>query len=103
MLTDNIRESDIVCRYGGEEFLIVFYDTNLENAVKRIEQLRKDISELQFNFSGVLYSPTASFGIAMYPEHCDENPDKLIMASDEAMYKSKHNGRNIVTVYEKTI
>ena len=101
LLTENIRESDIICRYGGEEFLIVFYDTTLESTVARIEHIRKIISELQFNFSGILYSPTASFGIAMYPEHGDENPDKLIKASDEAMYQSKHNGRNKATVYKK--
>ncbi len=101
LLNENIRDSDIVCRYGGEEILIVFYDSNLEQAVVRIEQIRNSISQLSFNFSGVLYSPTASFGVAMYPEHIGEDPDKLIKAADEAMYHAKHNGRNHVSVYKK--
>jgi diguanylate cyclase (GGDEF)-like protein len=101
LLTEMTRRSDIVCRYGGEEFLIVFYDTTLEKTVSRIEQMRQSISELRFNFNNEKYSPTASFGIAMYLGHGDEDPDKLIKAADEALYKSKHDGRNRVTVYNK--
>lgn len=100
LLIENIRDSDIICRYGGEEILIVLYDSNLKDAESRIDQMRNAISQLSFNFSGVLYSPTASFGIAMYPEHVAEDPDKLIKAADSAMYQSKHNGRNMVTIYK---
>lgn len=103
LLINEIHESDIVCRYGGEEFLIVFYDVTLDDTLARIEKIRILISELKFTFNGAKYSPSASFGIAMYPDHGDEDSEKLIKSADEALYQSKHEGRNKVTVYNNTL
>jgi diguanylate cyclase (GGDEF)-like protein len=97
LLNDSVRGSDIICRYGGDEFLVILYDTSVEDAFKRIEHLRARIAGLQFEFNNVSYSPTASFGIAMFPTD-SENGENLIKAADEALYQSKHRGRNCTTI-----
>ncbi len=101
LLLKQVRKSDIACRYGGEEFLLMFYDFSLKDAVERAEQIRKKISRIKLNFSDkIIHSITASFGIAMYPEH-GEDMEKLIRASDQALYESKKMGRDKVTVFQK--
>jgi diguanylate cyclase (GGDEF)-like protein len=101
LLTRELRKSDIACRYGGEEFLIILYDTVSQDASERIEQLRQKISNLQFHFVA-LFSITVSFGIAMFPED-GNNSEELIKAADQALYVSKKTGRNKVTVYNNTL
>lgn len=98
VITLNLRKSDIACRYGGEEIMMIFYDTSLEDIIKKIESLKEEISKLKFRFVD-LVSITASFGIAMFPEH-GEDPELLIRAADTALYQSKINGRNRITVYD---
>lgn len=101
LLLDKVRKGDIACRYGGDEFLLVFYDTSLEDALKRIEQLRSMISEMPFMHNGISFQVAASFGIAMYPKDESENFLKLIAAADKALYQTKRAGRNKVMVYNK--
>lgn len=101
LLTLELRKSDIACRYGGEEFLIILYDTVFQDASERIEQLRQKISNLQFHFVA-LFSITVSFGVAMFPED-GNNSEELIKAADQALYVSKKTGRNKVTVYNNTL
>lgn len=101
LLIAQTRTSDIVCRYGGEEIIIILYDTPLDEAIEKIEHLRTDISTLEFRFVNLL-TITASFGIAMFPEQ-GETPEQLIKAADEALYLSKKAGRNRVTVYKPPI
>jgi diguanylate cyclase (GGDEF)-like protein len=101
LLTRELRKSDIACRYGGEEFLIILYDTVFQDASERIEQLRQKISNLQFHFVA-LFSITVSFGVAMFPED-GNNSEELIKAADQALYVSKKTGRNKVTVYNNTL
>lgn len=100
LLTAQLRKSDIACRYGGEEIIIILYDTILEDAIDRLEQIRKKIANMEFRFVNLL-TVTASFGVAMFPEN-GEDPEQLIKAADEALYQSKKTGRNRVTVYKKT-
>jgi diguanylate cyclase (GGDEF)-like protein/PAS domain S-box-containing protein len=93
-----IRESDIACRYGGEEFMIILPDTPIEIAQKRAETLRGEISrnELRFN-DEPLGAITISIGVAAYPQH-GEQKNALIKSADEALYQAKQNGRNRVVV-----
>jgi len=95
LILTQLRKSDIACRYGGEEFIIILYDALLKEVVEKIEQLRKSISALEFRFVD-LVTVTASFGIAMFPEN-GEDPEQLIKAADDALYQSKKAGRNRVT------
>jgi diguanylate cyclase (GGDEF)-like protein len=97
LIINQMRKSDIACRYGGEEIIIILYDVTLQEAVEKVEQLKKAISTMEFPFANASVV-TASFGIAMFPEN-GEDPDQLIKAADTAMYHSKKEGRNKVTVY----
>lgn len=99
LLRNRIRKSDIACRYGGEEILLLFFDIdNAEDAFNRVETIREEISQLAINHHGKIIAPlTASFGIAIMPQHGD-NQVQLIAAADSALYKSKEAGRNRVTM-----
>lgn len=99
LLMSHTRRSDIVCRYGGEEFLMTLYDVSEEEAFERCEQIRKAIRDVNIFFGETLISRiTASFGIAMYPKVSDDW-QRLIRAADEALYHSKNSGRNRITLY----
>ncbi|WP_417518360.1 diguanylate cyclase [Marinobacter sp.] len=91
LLVGSVRESDIVGRWGGEEFLIICPDTDLAGCKQLAEQLRKRISEHKFPEKRLL---TASSGIAAH-QH-DEKADTLIARVDKALYRAKKHGRNRV-------
>ncbi len=97
VIRQHIRLSDIPCRYGGEEFLIVFPEMKLENAVEKAENLRTLISK-QAIFPTV--SVTVSIGVASFPEH-GATMDEVIARADEALYKAKRTGKNKVVVSGK--
>ncbi|MBI5081450.1 MAG: GGDEF domain-containing protein [Chloroflexi bacterium] len=88
-----IRLSDEFGRWGGEEFLIITFETDLEQAQRLAERLRSAFVRHRFDSAGVI---TASFGVAMYQK--DESVDQLVKRSDQALYLAKSNGRNRVEV-----
>jgi diguanylate cyclase (GGDEF)-like protein len=94
LLRNQIRSSDIVCRYGGEEFALVLPEASLDNVRLRAEHIRAAIKHLDFTHEGVpLGGITASLGVALFPHHAD-SPDSLIRAADEALYEAKGVGRD---------
>ncbi|HOD42213.1 MAG TPA: diguanylate cyclase, partial [Candidatus Wallbacteria bacterium] len=90
---------DIPARYGGEEFAVVLPETDIEGAYRLAERIRAEISKKAFEHNGKKVNVTASLGIASYPQHASNKLD-LISRADMALYKSKENGRNRVSVYE---
>lgn len=92
-LTGSLRETDIVCRYGGEEIVVILPDCPLERAADKAEVLRLRIEELS-NTHGAEIS--ASFGVASLP-HTSTSVLDLLSAADAALYKAKQAGRNQVT------
>jgi diguanylate cyclase (GGDEF)-like protein len=94
LLRNRIRSSDIVCRYGGEEFALVLPEASLENVRLRAEDIRMAIKDLDLTHQGVpLGRITASLGIALFPDHVDD-PDSLMQAADAALYEAKGAGRD---------
>jgi diguanylate cyclase (GGDEF)-like protein/PAS domain S-box-containing protein len=98
LLKNQARGSDIACRYGGEEFLLVMPGSTLEFAHKRAEEIRQKCVALAIEKGGTNLEVTLSFGIAGYPDHGQE-ADEVIIRADQALYQSKANGRNRVTVW----
>jgi diguanylate cyclase (GGDEF)-like protein len=95
-LHNNLRGGDIVCRYGGEEFLIILPGCSLADTVLRADRVCKDIRHLRMEVDSLsLPTVTASFGVAAFPEH-GLNGDELIRIADNALYEAKQQGRNQV-------
>lgn len=98
LLRTGIRGSDIACRYGGEEILLVLPDTALRVATERAESIRARIKELRLTHEGhEIGQITASIGVAIFPDHAHD-AEALLRAADEALYRAKHAGRDRVAV-----
>ena len=97
VLQQSLRQTDLVGRYGGEEFVVILHDVTLEKAEQIMQQLREDFSNVLFHARDVEFSCTFSCGIAAFPQL--ESMETLREAADKAMYQAKHSGRNRVVVY----
>jgi diguanylate cyclase (GGDEF)-like protein len=89
----NMRKIDYFVRWGGEEFMIIASETDLETARETAERLRKIIGNYRFDKAGVV---TVSFGITQLKK--DDTADTFIKRTDDSLYKAKANGRNRVEV-----
>lgn len=92
------RESDMVCRYGGEEFVIVMGNASVSDAFQRSEEIRNMIESQPIYYQEEVFRLTVSIGLASYPDH-GLSPEELIARADMAMYQSKQAGRNRVSIY----
>lgn len=95
LLKQCASETEIDCRYGGEEFLLVLPNTDKKTALKRAELLRKKIEDLVIMHYDNKITFTISFGVATFPQQ-GTTPEKLINAADVALYRAKIEGRNRV-------
>ena len=93
ILLDTIRHTDEVGRWGGEEFVVLCPETNMDGACLLADKIRQKIEDSTFNDYG---KQTASFGIACYQE--GDTIDSIISHADEALYIAKNAGRNRVEV-----
>jgi diguanylate cyclase (GGDEF)-like protein/PAS domain S-box-containing protein len=95
-LTKGIRAEDFVCRYGGEEFVVILPTADPETARARAERLRSKIRELTIMYQGKsLGMVTISVGVAAFPAH-GMSPKELMAAADAALYEAKRGGRDQV-------
>jgi len=102
LLAKNSRAGDIACRFGGEEFVVIFPEAPLNTVIQLSEQLRTVILALQLqHFGQSLGQVSASFGVAAFPEH-GSTTEELLRAADKALYKAKAAGRNRVEVAGNT-
>jgi diguanylate cyclase (GGDEF)-like protein/PAS domain S-box-containing protein len=96
LLKDKFRGSDIACRFGGEEFLVILPESSLEDTYKRADVLREEIKKMELVFQGqILGAVTMSMGIAAYPIH-GIRMEELLRIADTALYKAKQEGRDRV-------
>lgn len=100
LIADHSRASDIACRYGGEEFLLVLPGTPLETALRRAEQLRVQCANVRIPHGGKDLMVTMSLGVAAYPKH-GSDAEGIVIKADKALYRSKQNGRNQVSVWSE--
>ncbi len=92
MLIKRLRQSDLIGRYGGEEFAIILPETELRTALKVIEDIRQNFSQILQQNNEVQFSCTLSAGISQLKPNDDINT--LINNADEALYEAKNSGRN---------
>ncbi len=97
----SLRASDILGRYGGEEFVVLMPETNLQTACQSAERLLTDIRTLRVSIPQAEFGFTASIGIAELEHARQQTIDALIARADDAMYSAKHTGRNRVVVQEE--
>jgi diguanylate cyclase (GGDEF)-like protein/PAS domain S-box-containing protein len=99
VLRETGRGSDIACRYGGEEFVLVLLDADLAAALPSVERICGEIKRRRCVYRGqTLPGISVSAGLAQYPVH-GGSPEELLRAADEAMYAAKRAGRDRIEVY----
>ena len=99
VLAGLVRETDVVCRYGGEEFAIILPETCENGAVQTAERLREAIKNLEIEYEGNLIKVTMSFGVkSLFSKDSNMDSHSYIRAADEALYKAKKLGRDRVVV-----
>lgn len=98
LLRTHVRSSDVTCRYGGEEFILVLPEASREITQLRAEQIREDARHLHLQYDGqTLEAVTLSMGIAVFPGH-GLTKDAILGATDRALYRAKREGRDRVVV-----
>lgn len=95
VLLESVRNEDIVCRFGGEEFIILLPETDMQGAKITAERCLTKVRELPIEklVPGKTEPQTMSMGIALF-QNKTENIDELVLSADEALYKAKESGRN---------
>lgn len=95
---ENLKETDVICRWGGEEFLFYLKNTTEYDAIVRLNKIRLLVQSTEFQYGKDKFNITVSFGLSVVDAsiHIDKNIDR----ADKAMYYCKNNGRNLVATYK---
>ena len=94
-MRDVLRGSDLKCRYGGEEFMVLLPETPLEGAKRVADTLRRELADLPIHWKDETLNVTASFGVTVaLPSEIDS--ESIIGRADQALYRAKEQGRNCV-------
>ena len=89
-LSSNIRSSDLIARFGGEEFVVLLTETAIDDALGQVERMREAVAKLEIEAAPVQIRVSA--GLAQWMD--SETGDSLLQRSDRALYKAKSEGRN---------
>ena len=101
IIRETMRQGDFAARYGGDEFLIVLTDTNIEGATRFSERLRSRIANQVFQNKNQTIRLTASMGFALLdPSLMEIDARSLVRCADNALYESKRTGKNCVSAYD---
>ena len=97
LLAQHLRKSDLAARYGGEEFAVILPASDEARAAQAAERLRAALQKHRFVHGGSRIPMSASFGVAIWPEH-GRDAEVLVASADRALYEAKQAGRNRVSV-----
>ncbi|KGP63837.1 hypothetical protein EP47_12480 [Legionella norrlandica] len=95
-----VREGDLICRYGGEEFLFVLPNCDLESAKIAAESIRNEVHKMRIVIEGAVSNITISLGVSIYPSD-GSSLKELIDAADQALYVAKKKGKNRAIVFSE--
>ncbi len=101
LISSSIRNTDKLCRWGGEEFLILLVNTNTDSAKKIAEHIRERIEHKIFEFNDIKLETRMTFGVSTYKRNI--NIEECIKHADLALYNGKSAGRNCVVIYEENM
>jgi diguanylate cyclase (GGDEF)-like protein len=96
LLQNNVRETDTVARFGGEEFIILMPNTSVEEGYSFAERIRKTIMEKVFSVGSVTLQITSSFGVSSMGDINSQNLEDYYLLADRALYLAKQSGKNRV-------
>jgi diguanylate cyclase (GGDEF)-like protein len=99
LLKGNVRKTDIVARYGGDELAVLLIETNSKSALEVAEKLKGAIANHTFQWQAQQLSVKVSIGLATAPEPGVQSVSDLVDASDRALYRAKKSGRNAVVAF----
>lgn len=99
LLSASVRETDHVGRYGGEEFVIVFVDCDLDDAARKVQYIKDTFNRMKFNSEGTKEQFSVSFSAGVIDLLAFDNIQEAIGSADKALYKAKEQGRNKVIKY----
>ena len=103
ILVSTLRKSDIIIRYGGEEFLVILQNLkNEDDAVEVAEKIRKAVDSYEFDTEKEKIHKTISIGVSIFPIHCKQGWE-CIKYADMALYYAKNHGRNQVKLYNEDL
>ena len=98
IMLDNVRAVDVVARYGGEEFAIILINTTAAMSNVVAKRIVSNIADYKFSMDNIQTRITISGGMSEYPTHTKKRKE-LIEFADQAMYKTKQNGGNDITIH----
>ncbi len=100
IIKESLFSRDLLCRYGGEEFIILFTKTRKKDAIYAAEKIRNLISEHEFTLKDTITKKVSiSVGLASFDEVPNSSANEIINLADERLYRAKHNGKNMVVYH----
>ena len=96
IIRNEVRTTDCVCRYGGEEFAMIFPETHLNQAVKVADRIRETIASSPILHDKGEFNITASMGASVYMKTSIIDIDSFVDSADKFLYEAKHSGRNCI-------
>lgn len=100
LIKQAFRKTDLLYRYGGEEFVVLMPETNIEGGIIPLQRLRRAVESYDFEYNGVKAKVTISIGLTMNYQNILTSTD-ILKAADDALYKAKESGRNRVIIHEQ--
>ena len=92
LLKQRLRKTDLVGRYGGEEFIVILPGSNAEQGFEVLDRIRRDFAQIKYPYKETWFSTTFSAGLSQFPSSL--NADALIKDADDALFDAKRGGRN---------